>query len=232
MDEAKSLVSMSLQAIFAALILAVAVGLIGTGYKLWEYFSRQDAANQEAAEYAEFAAYDNTTLRGQEVVELLSRTARESDLFVIIYEDSRSDAHDIDHCVVNKVLACYPGQSAYTKNFNFTKMTHYSKSTGVTLGKLYAKAINDAKSPLSTFNSGGIQKLDVSYSDLVKIFTTSMQGTNADVTQPLGQKVKDTINDTEIESGAYAQFKSAVVYSPDQSHEVVGVLLCKYNNTL
>lgn len=85
MDEAKSLVSMTISVMINAAILAVAFGLIGIGYNVWNYFARQDLANESMHLYQHFTAFDNSTIRGQEVVELLGNN---DDIFVLIYPNS------------------------------------------------------------------------------------------------------------------------------------------------
>ena len=70
-DEAKTLIHMSVSAIIASVFLALAVGTIGIGYILWGYFSRQENAASAMSSYVNFTAYDNSTVRGQEVVQLI-----------------------------------------------------------------------------------------------------------------------------------------------------------------
>lgn len=74
MDEAKTLLHHALSALFAVLILAAVMSLIGLGHMMWSAFSLQDAANQRMRNYSKYAAFDSTTIRGQEVVALLHNT--------------------------------------------------------------------------------------------------------------------------------------------------------------
>lgn len=82
MDEAKSLVHMSLTALFAVLILAAVLALITVGQIVWRAFSNQNDANRSMREYSAYSAFDGTTVRGQDVIALLHDT--QGDPFVLI----------------------------------------------------------------------------------------------------------------------------------------------------
>lgn len=86
MEEAKTLLHHALSALFAVLILAAIMALIGLGNLMWRAFSKQADANLRMKEYAKFSAFDGTTVRGQDVIALLHQT--QGSPFVVICNNS------------------------------------------------------------------------------------------------------------------------------------------------
>ena len=92
MNEAKTLVQISVSVMIGAMVLSAAVGLITLGYSMWNMFSKQDLANRRLKEYSTYSAFDNTIVRGQEVVSLIATT--EGDPFVAVYKFNGSGYTD------------------------------------------------------------------------------------------------------------------------------------------
>lgn len=98
MAEAKQLVHMAITTMLAAIFLTVAMGLIGLGYKMWGMFSKQDLANNRLREYSTYSSFDDTTVRGQEVITLMSQC--KGDPFVVVYS-RHSGNTDLVGCCYN-----------------------------------------------------------------------------------------------------------------------------------
>lgn len=223
MDEAKTLVHMSVQAILAAMLLAAATGLISLGYLMWSYFSRQDAANQRMATYANYTAYDNTTIRGQEVIELLES---DLDVFVLIYEDINSvENHSIDDATTStsKLLAIHTGSDGHVTNFPLKDIDTENVNSACKSALEAAKGTNQTPNDLARANSSKV--LPLGYNDLVKEFT---QSTNS--AYNLGAQRRSPQTGQLIETGSYAAFKSALVYDNDNTTDVVGIILIRAND--
>lgn len=211
MDEAKLLTHMSVSAILSAMVLAAAIGLIGVGYTIWAYFSRQDAANQRMATYANYTAFDNTTVRGQEVISLLES---DLDLFVIIYDGTSSDKTIDNMKVSSNPRAIYYSDVSGVNNFNFGSIQSTSNANTTCANALTRlKSLgNKTPSTLSvTYNLN-----NVSHSDLIAYFTDAR----------LGKIAKDNKGNL-INTGTYSAFKSTLVYAEDGTTDVVGIILVR-----
>lgn len=217
MDEAKTLTHMSISAIFASMILAAAVGIIGLGYTMWSYFSRQEAANRRMADYANYTSFDSTTVRGQEVMELL-----ESDLevFVLFYDGSANGSYtDIDHMNVGAPTAIAYPDLAGVKDFRFDTA---ADGMGIpistdTLSQALSKTVSLGSTPETLIS---VESLNgKTYDELLKIFTTSASGS--------GPKLGKPNADPSVETGSYAAFKSLLIYANDGTTDVAGVVLVR-----
>ena len=214
MDEAKTLVHLSISAIFSAMILAAVVGLISVGYVIWDYFSRQDAANQRMADYANYTAFDNTTVRGQEVMSLMES---DLDLFIIFFDGTSDSSKSIDKMRVSGspsyvYYSDVPGISDF--NFNSIESTTNANTTCANaLSKL--KSIN--KTPSNVLNNDRCLN-GLSHSAYISKFTDSMNG--------LGAPAIDNSGNI-IQSNSYAAFKSTLVYAEDGTTGVAGVILVR-----
>lgn len=214
MDEAKTLVHMSISSIFAAMFLAAAVGLIGVGYMVWSYFSRQEAANQRMADYANYTAFDNTTIRGQEVLGLLES---DLDLFVI-FCDGKSNNHSIDN--MNTITP---------------KFVYYDNVTGVSDFKLDSIAVTTNvnvtcenalkrikqqtnKIPSNLFSDNAKVLNNKSHSQLIEFLTDTTHGMGA---------IRLDNNGNVFNTNSYAAFKSTLVYAEDGTTDVVGIILVR-----
>lgn len=89
MEEAKTLVHHALTALFAVLILGAVMSLISLAYMMWSAFSKQDAANLRLRDYAKFSAFDNTDVRGQDIIALLHNT--QGSPWVLIVKEKDGD---------------------------------------------------------------------------------------------------------------------------------------------
>lgn len=217
MDEAKSLVHMSISAVLTAMIIAMAVGLIGLGYTMWAYFSRQETANRRMSEYSNFTAFDNTTVRGQEVMELIES---DLDVFIVIYNGGAiSGKTSINEMTAtgNPVALYYP-DLAGIKDFDLTTIQTTPANSITTcqnaLVKLKGLAGKDVESASAT-----IPRLNgKTYNELLKIFTSSVNTSGPSLGKP---------GDPGVETGSYAAFKSTLVYDNDATTDVVGVVLVR-----
>ena len=226
MDEAKSLVHMAVTTIFSSMFLYAAVGLISVGLILWAAFSKQDAANQRMENYANYTSYDNTTVRGQEVVQLLES---DLDVFVLIYDGTNPVSGDINNMSVGDLRAVYYPDVTGVKDFDLTKID--ASNSNVTCKNALTKTKSLLGTPEELGGEPGANQLNLnsySYSALIKAFTTSndtwtQRGENGVM---LGKLTKDATN-TLIESGSYAAFKSVLVYAETGTTDVAGVILVR-----
>ena len=126
MDEANTLVNMAITAMLSAMFLGVAVGVIGIGYMMWGYFARQDAANKAMSAYAHFTSYDNTTVRGQEVLQLLEN---DDNIFVVIMQ--AGSGTNINDMTINTGKKMYLwANNDYNKTFKLKQA--YVNNTSLT----------------------------------------------------------------------------------------------------
>lgn len=72
--------------LFAIVILALFARVWDISGKMWDIFATQDAASQNMKDYAAYVAYDDSIIRGQEMINLISGT--KGDPFVIIMDGS------------------------------------------------------------------------------------------------------------------------------------------------
>lgn len=85
MPEAKSILSSVLSVLVGLVMLGMLSYVILTNSDIWHVFARQNDASQTIRNYSEYAAYDGTTVRGQDVMSLVSKT--QGDPFVIVAGD-------------------------------------------------------------------------------------------------------------------------------------------------
>lgn len=216
MEEAKTLVHMSISAILSSMILVAAIGLIGLGYVVWSYFSRQDAANQRMADYANYTAFDNTTVRGQEVIGLIES---DLDLFIIFYDGASQSDRTIDNMSVSaSPTYIYYSDTPGVSDFNFSSIQSTDNSINTCENALTRlKALN--RTPDSVFTASSGKCLNgLSHSALISKFTDSMGG--------LGAKARDN-SGQYIQTNSYAAFKSTLVYAEDGTTDIVGVILVR-----
>ena len=229
MNEAKSLVHMAVSAMFAALIIGAAMSLIGIGYKMWNYFSRQDMANQKMKDYVNYVAYDDTTIHGQEVISLI-KYAEDEGIFVAIISQSTQTpgTNDINH--INPVDAPHtvhfyvpdtcPWERINDERDNIpTAHANSGISTGLSMIKSRMRTIDGNRDNVCLGNCDNHKCLNEtvtgSYSNLVKAFTNTYSNYDH-----LGYPLK---------KGQYAAYKSVLVYDSDISTSVIGVMLIKQN---
>ncbi len=223
MDEAKSLVHMAVSALFASMILAAAVGLIHIGYSMWSYFSRQETANERMSTYANYTAFDNTTVRGQEVIQLIES---DPDLFVVIFNDTKTSLHSIDNMSTDASNAdsyYYPDLSGI-KDYDLSLVNTVNTNVSCKAGLSALRGTGTFESKFPSTSAKYLNNYD--YNKLVTIFTSSKTSVGGMPT--LGKPVVNDANQL-IESGSYAAFKSSLVYAEDGTTDVVGVVLVREN---
>lgn len=73
--------------VISVMVALVMIGMFGyilaTNTRIWDGFSRQSQASNKLREYSEYAAYDGTACRGQDILSLISKT--QGDPFVLVY---------------------------------------------------------------------------------------------------------------------------------------------------
>jgi len=223
MDEAKTLTNMAISAILASLFLSAAAGLIALGYNMWSYFSRQDAANNKMSDYVNYTAFDNTTVRGQDVISLLES---DLDIFVIVTLGWGKDT-DIENLEsVYTVEAVYTSDVADVANFDFSRIDSSSYSNVTSMKSI--KAVQNYGGTPQGFldNYENIIDLNkaVESNNLVKIFTTTWMGFpefglgRADYDADEGAATANDPNEYDI-------FKSTLIYNPDVPSEIIGIIL-------
>lgn len=231
MDEAKSLVHMSVSAILATLFLTIALGLIGTGYTLWSYFSKQSAADKQMSQYANYTAFDNTVVRGQEVLQLIEST---DDIFVLILSgDGGDDLSNInvgDDPDITYLYAPYD----YMLDTNFAGIDTTNENTTCRNSLTYLKAKETLKA--LNIDSNSAKNLgNYSHSQLVGLFTNStdlnvsINNGSVESTAGLGNYEIDNRGNV-LNSGEYSEFVSTLVYD-EGTADVAGVILVRPKNT-
>lgn len=217
MDEAKTLVHLSISTIFSAIFLAVCVGLISTGAILWSLFSRQDATNEAMHNYARYAAFDNTTIRGQEMLQLVESS---DDIFVICLEGRRAGSStDLNNMTIDNnddsIYVKLPAlQSA--REYDFTDTQFRVNNTNATL----QRAQQFCKAQIGQPIYRGMHLNGMSHDDLVSLFTTTHTSTHLG----LGKPDYDPATGTILNSGTYAAYKVMLVYDTDSTSDVVGIV--------
>lgn len=221
MDEAKTLVHMSVSAMFASMFIAVAVGLIGIGYMMWAYFSRQDAADQRMSDYANYTSFDNTVVRGQEVLQLIESN---DDVFVMILQGDCSDIKCCDIKSNSKVFLYTPYSYMYNTDFSNLDTSNEIVTCATSLEYIKDKRRLPTVDP--EYNLG-----NYSHSQLVSLFTHSNalqvtpEGSSPKNIKGLGDLRTDS-NGNLVESGSYAKFMSTLVYDEGTS-DIAGVILVR-----
>ena len=211
MDEAKTLVNMAITAMLSAMFLGVAVGVIGIGYMMWGYFARQDAANKAMSAYAHFTSYDNTTVRGQEVLQLLEN---DDNIFVVIMQ--AGSGTNINDMTINTGKKMYLwANSDYNKNFKLKQA--YVNNTSLT-----SNAIPTCQRMLQAI----YQWTDPQHPAIGSIEDISNK-TDTDL-----ERLFLDPNELGIGDNDFAAFKSTLIYADDSSSEIAGVVLMKQCSTV
>lgn len=221
MDEARTLINVSISSMIAAMFVGAAVSLISFGYIMWTYFARQDSANNTMAYYSNFTAYDNQTITGSDVLGLLAR-ADDYQIWVAFYDavdttpavEIFDDVADVETSkdVDGKSYIYFDpsGYASYTKAY-FPSYTNAIpvceaaiQTTKTIIGDKLMKDLPDT----DWHNLHGTEKIK-----LVELLTNSAAG-------GLGN----------LETGkenSYAAFKSTVIYAGDGSTDIIGVVLVR-----
>lgn len=217
MNEAKSLVHMSVSAMIAALFVGMAVGLITLGYFIWSMFSSQDLANRRLRDYATYAAYDNTIIRGQDAVSLIATT--EGDPFVVVFlaDNILEEATAVDNW---KKQGFYCNSVTETATLNCKD--NYYKCSNALADHCFKKLVNldspETGVPLidagvSTLDPVNFATEDVTYSELQNSFVSRVSYYEVDA------------DGNKVTTPGYSTFYSVLIYDGNTSTDVIGILL-------
>lgn len=228
MNEAKSLVNMAVSAIFSVMIIAGVLVLVGLGYTMWAYFSRQDAANQQMKDYVNYVAYDDATILGQEVISLFQYSEQEG-LFIALWSDTAGTEMSNLNCGSNVHIyvpdAC-PWESIKanssripTSNVNANIETAYINTVNSINANANARGSGRTACCFNQFKNG-IGEL--SYDKLVQGFTNNYPASGA--WTHLGG-----MDATGAPTKGYAAYRSYLVYDSETSTDVVGFILLRQN---
>lgn len=221
MDEAKSLVNMAVAAMFAAMFLGAAIGLVSISYMLWSYYSREDAANQKMSDYANYTAFDNTTVRGQEVAQLISDA--DGDFFVMIFDgrkgspnaDGNYSIDTMDISSAKPVLLYTAGAGTWMEDKTIQVDDTFSNNQTVERLLNKVKSMNGTR--IGSISATHKLTPNDSIDHIQALFLKSDTGM-AENERNLGLPDKD---------GYYAAFKSALIYDDDGTTDILGVVLVR-----
>lgn len=224
MNEAKSLVNMSISAIFSTMILSAVLVLMGIGYTMWSYFSRQDAANQRMKDYVNYVAYDDSTIRGQEVVSLIQYAEQEG-YFVAIYPNTTGSI--MSSLIPSSTAHVYIPNTCPWESIKESRTSIPVPPNNSQLQQVYNKVIADIGTTSRSTSSGNsyccFQKLvnsdgTLNYEKLVQAFTNNYS-TWTHLGNPNGEHT-------------YAAYRSYLVYDSDTSTDVIGFVLLRQNTNV
>ena len=230
MNEAKSLVNMAVSAMFSTMIIAGCLVLIGLGYTMWSYFSRQDAANQKMKDYVNYVAYDDITIRGQEVISLFQYAENEG-LFIALWSDTSG----------TEMSNLNPGSSVllYVPDTCPWESIQYSTSDIPTANPNpnVALAYTDTVANITANNRGAGRTAccftqfensqgSLSYDKLVRGFTNSFIAADGSTWTHLGG-----MDSSNTPTSGYAAYRSYLVYDSETSTDVIGFILLRQNST-
>lgn len=86
MQEGKTLFGISIEVIISVGFLSIICIIAGLYYGLWNNYARAEDSKASLAQYADMAAYDNTTVRGQDIVSLI--TSSKGNPFVLVTDSA------------------------------------------------------------------------------------------------------------------------------------------------
>lgn len=228
MDEAKSLVNMAVAAMFSAVILMCAVGLIYTGYTMWSLFSKQEQANMIMKEHAQFSAFDNTDVRGQELTSLMLET--QGDPFVLVYEmENNANEPTLDYYSISAA-------TTYTPMWNLSYETA-SNSTDNTVNTAW----NLIKSKLQTDGNDATTISDYVTEKSMYFISWTGDSKLSDVTEAMKTHfiTKGAFETTRMDDqgnyereNSYGKYHAFLVYDEGNSSDIVGIIAIKYNGLI
>lgn len=221
MDEAKSLVNMAVAAMLAAMFLGATIGLVGLSYMLWSYYSREDAANQKMSDYANYTAFDNTTVRGQEVAQLISDA--DGDFFVMVFDGTKGSP-DVDG-----------NYSINTMGVSGTKpVLLYTAGTGTWMSDKLIQVddtfsnnstVTNLLTRLQTYNGMRIGSISATHNLTPDDSTDHIQALFLKSNTGLGENQRNL--GVPNKDGYYAAFKSTLIYDDDGTTDILGVVLVR-----
>lgn len=238
MQEAKALVNMAITAMLGAVVISIAVGLIYTGYNIWALFSKQEQANQIMKEHAQLSAFDNTDVRGQEVLSLILEA--KGDPFVIIYEQNASGNFTLNFAATSSATS-----DTLLRDMCFTEV---SAGSGEALDSHYREIVTALQDPTSNLTvkdlanglgsetairdeSGNVigyeyKHLSWDNSDTLAEITARLQ------TQFMNKGKYETTRVEEVAGvptfateNTYGKYRSYIVYDEGNTTNIIGVIL-------
>lgn len=218
MDETKQLFNTAVSAIFSAMLLGAVFTILGASYLLWRYFDRQDSANSAIADYANLTAFDNTTLRGSEVENLLT-VADNLDIYVV-FMDTESSNTVLNDCTAGPIRYIYadPQGSAYNviNNNMSTENAVIVCSSALTQVKTSFGSLSPA-APASNVSLMGTNLYGQTHAQLTSLLTSA---------SGLGSQAYPDAAGNPID-GYYGVFKSVLIYTGQGSTDVAGIGLIR-----
>ena len=208
MEEAKSLVHMSISALFAALILAAVLALITVGSLVWRAFSNQNDANRSMREYSKYSAFDGTEVRGQDVIALLHDT--QGSPFVLIVNSTN-----------DPIMVAYNDVEAeFALNNSIPHTPNAYDEVPSILSGLCSGVTREVGDIAAELNSRTDQEHYRAFD-----YTSTAVAPQYSVVQEF------FLARGELLSGVsgYAKYKSYVLYDGDDSTDIVGLLLKEMN---
>ena len=197
MDESKELIGMAVSVLIAVMILSGVMALITLSYSMWNMFSQQDLSNRKMKEYINYASFDDTTIRGQEVVSLISST--HGTPFIVIYENDGATplAASFDNVSIKFV--------AQNENYH-TSHTNLDSKLGLILGR-HGAPIPISDEIYSASERWNFSEATPSMENLQNFFL----GRGA-LPENGGQP-------------RYCGYESCIIYASDSSTDIAGILL-------
>lgn len=119
MPEAKSILSQILAVLVGLVMLGCLSYIIYINSDIWHVIARQNDASKSIRNYSEYAAYDGTDVRGQDVMSLITKT--QGDPFVVVSVGGRPTFTSVD---------------AYTSTLQFSTLDMSNASSANSIGNL------------------------------------------------------------------------------------------------
>ena len=245
MDEAKALSHMAITTMMAAMFLGIIVGLLSLGGLMWKSMAREEEANDRIRNYADYAAYDNKVVKGQDIVKLMEE--HYDDIWVMVFNGPTDGSGKIKaDCTLDNMgtyttcpsptITMYK-QGYYSGNYIINTKTFTGNSNptlkslqDVLPGQVNGKSVQDYVSftnitpadTTSTTVKGNCYELAASgnYTALQNLFLNNENLYRLDRLDDAGETVAYGV-------GTYAPFLSMLVYDNDNTTDVVGVIFVR-----
>ena len=234
MEEAKTLLHHALTAMFAVLILGAVMSLITLGYMMWSAFSKQDATNQRLKDYAKFSAFDNTEIRGQEVIALLHNT-QGSPWVMVIEEKKVATTGPYTYTPVNIIF------TIADSSITFNDSVINAQFSDIVQKRLKADDIKNKSilSLASTLSGTAADSIDGStplYKHLEPLHKkkTAMNFTS-DASRPSYSEIQQWFLDRGALAsggsvGGYLPYTSYLVYEDSNSTDIMGIMVIEHTS--
>lgn len=248
MDEAKALSHMAITTMMAAMFLGIIVGLLSLGGLMWKSMAREEEANDRIRNYADYAAYDNKVVKGQDIVKLMEE--HYDDIWVMVFNGPTDGSGKIvpgrtmndmgQFTNPSPTISMYK-QGYYSGNYIINAKTFTGNSNptlkslqDVLPGQVNGKSVQDYVSSIPNFKTitpsdttstnvlGNCYDLAASgnYTALQNLFLNNENLYRLDRLDDAGETVAYGV-------GTYAPFLSMLVYDNDNTTDVVGVIFVR-----